>query len=48
MKCYNYSSNPIDFKLISELFESSFNLKLNADYWNWRFLNNPNSHKTIH
>ena len=41
-----FSSKPIKSERIGELFQISFGQPFNKEYWEWRFLNNPNSSKT--
>ncbi|WP_298542677.1 GNAT family N-acetyltransferase [uncultured Aquimarina sp.] len=40
-----FHHKPISVDLIKETFEASFNVDFDKDYWNWRFLSNPNSEK---
>lgn len=40
-----FHQKPISIDLIKETFEISFNIGFDKDYWNWRFLNNPNNEK---
>lgn len=42
-----YSNKKIEITKISELFQKSFNQSFNQDYWEWRFLKNPNSSETF-
>lgn len=35
----------LPFKLIDETFKKAFNKNLDENYWEWRFLNNPNDDK---
>ena len=40
---HNYQEKKLDTDKIAGLFKSSFNMEFDENYWNWRFLNNPNS-----
>ena len=41
-----YHNKPLPIDLIKDTFEASFNILFDKEYWQWRFLNNPNSKKT--
>ena len=41
-----YHNKPLSLDLIEKTFEASFNIEFDKAYWEWRFLNNPNSNKT--
>lgn len=41
-----FHKNPISINLIKETFEASFLIDFDKEYWEWRFLNNPNNAKT--
>jgi len=43
IKLFNYQEKKLDTDRIAGLFKSSFNVEFDKKYWNWRFLNNPNS-----
>ena len=38
---HNFESQPISVTEITQLFQSSFNIKMDEAYWKWRFENNP-------
>ncbi len=40
-----YFANPLSLNLIKETFQESFHRSFDSGYWEWRFLNNPNSDK---
>ncbi len=40
-----YSEKEIPFEIISETFKASFHKDLEKEYWEWRFLTNPNDKK---
>jgi GNAT superfamily N-acetyltransferase len=42
-----YSNKKIELGKISNLFEKSFNQNFDKEYWEWRFLSNPNSQETL-
>ncbi|WP_299259077.1 GNAT family N-acetyltransferase [uncultured Aquimarina sp.] len=37
----------VSLELIKETFEASFNVDFDKEYWNWRFLKNPNNEKVF-
>ncbi len=41
-----YHNKSLSLDLIEDTFKASFNIEFNKEYWQWRFLNNPNSDKT--
>jgi len=41
-----FHNEPIAIELIEDTFKASFNIDFDTKYWEWRFLNNPNSKKT--
>jgi len=41
----SFSEKPVSLKKITETWESCFNKKFNSEYFNWRFLDNPNEKK---
>ena len=41
-----FHKDPIPLNLIEETFKASFLIDFDREYWEWRFLNNPNSPKT--
>ena len=41
-----YHNKPLSIDLIKDTFEASFNIIFDKEYWQWRFLNNPNNKKT--
>ena len=40
---FSYTTKNIELNSIAELFGISFNQNFNKEYWEWRFLKNPNS-----
>lgn len=44
-KIITYNETPLAIELIAETFETSFQQKFDADYWRWRFQQNPFSKK---
>jgi hypothetical protein len=47
LKILDYSKKPIPEGKIIETWEKCFNNKFNIDYFNWRFLANPNEKKVF-